>query len=242
MTTDGLFLSPASTRQDGAGQGFGDPTGVASATIGYIVDRLHNRLRLLLGTYGLSRREILRVQDGVARLARDGMAPTGNDFWAWTAQPRAQVLIDRATEAIEDELSLLIAELAFAAPMVGSRPPGAPGRGSVGEVDLAGRVLPLLPRSTDLDQLGWWWQRRLRRAALIRALPALLAGTTADIGLTISRVEMQLLDQAPWVHGDRLLSAFELAYAEIERLGTARVREAQDRLHLAAGGRLALRL
>lgn len=242
MTTDGLFFSPASSRQDGAEQGARDPEGVASATIGYIVDRLHNRLRLLLGTYGLSRREILRVQEGINRLDRDGMAPTGHDFWTWTAQPRAQTLVDRATEAIDDELSLLIAELAFAGPTADASPVvGATGL-SMGEVDLAGRVLAILPRSTDLDELGWWWQRRLRRAALLRAVPSILSGTTADIGLTISRVEMQLLDQAPWVHGDRLLSAFELAYAEIERLGTARVREAQDRLHLAAGGRLALRL
>ncbi len=170
------------------------------------------------------------------------MAPSGNDFWAWTAQPRAQVLIDRASEAIDDELALLIAELAFASPVAGTAPPGHVTRLGLREVDLAGRVLPLLPRSTELDELGWWWQRRLRRAAVRRSVPAILGGTTADIGLAISRVEMQLLDAAPWVHGDRLLSAFELAYAEIERLGTARVREAQYRLRLAAGGRLALRL
>jgi hypothetical protein len=33
----------------------------------------------------------------------------------------------------------------------------------------------------------------------------------------IARVEMALLDRAPWSHGDRLLSAFELAHLDIGR-------------------------
>ncbi|MEL7155102.1 MAG: hypothetical protein AAFN30_00730 [Actinomycetota bacterium] len=237
---------------------------MASPTVDYIVDRLRCRLRLLVRTHGLARRELVRVQQGIARLDRAGVAPSSHDFWAWTAQPRAQVLIDRAGEAIDDELAILVADIGFGALIdrpgsddrpdpvrhrLRRRPPTMaldhvpdPALDPRLDLDLAGRVLPILPRSDDLDQLGWWWQRRLRRAAMVRALPEVLAGTTADIGLTVSRTEMQLLDRAPWAHGDRLLSAFELAYAEIERLGTTRVHQAQDRLALASGGRLALRL
>lgn len=250
MTTDGLFSTPALTRHEGAGRDGCDPHRVASPTVDYVVDRLRCRLRVLVQTHGLTRRELVRVQQGIARLDRAGMAPSSNDFWTWTAQPRARVLIDRAGELIDDELALVIAEVGFGAGNAVGSAQGQAAHGTGGppttafapHLDLAGRVLPILPRSDDLDDLGRWWQRRLRRAAAARAAPRALAGTTAEIGLAVSRTEMQLLDRAPWAHGDRLLSAFELAYADIERLGTARVQEAQDRLAWASRGRLALRV
>ena len=77
------------------------------------------------------------------------------------------------------------------------------------------QLLDAIPSSDPINRLGVWWQRRLRRTATMSALPQLLvAGSGADA--LIGRREMELLDRPPWSHGDRLLSAFELAHSEIK--------------------------
>ncbi|MEZ5408834.1 MAG: hypothetical protein R2761_12465 [Acidimicrobiales bacterium] len=153
--------------------------------------------------HGLSRRELMAYQRAVHALQRVGQAPTPDEFWAATAQPRAQRLLDAARAAIDAELE----------PLARS---GA--RVSAGDVAAA------LPSTADIDELGQWWQRRLRRAATLRALPDVAARLPGAAELTIAHHEMGLLDQPPWSHGDRLLSAFELAHAEIRRHGREQAR------------------
>ncbi len=148
--------------------------------------------------HGLQRRELMAYQRAVHALTRAGRAPTPDEFWAATAQPRAQRLLDAARAAIDTEL----APLARAGALVS-----------------AGDVAAALPSTTEIDELGQWWQRRLRRAATLRALPDVAAGRPGAAEVTIAHHEMWLLDQPPWSHGDRLLSAFELAHAELRRHG-----------------------
>lgn len=148
--------------------------------------------------HGLDRRELMAYQRAVHALRRSGQAPTPDEFWAATAQPRARRLLDAARGAIDTEL----------APLARS-----------GALVSAADVAAALPSTEEIDELGRWWQRRLRRAATLRALPDVAAGRPGAAELTIAHHEMWLLDQPPWSHGDRLLSAFELAYAEIRRHG-----------------------
>lgn len=148
--------------------------------------------------HGLGRRELMAYQRAVHALRRAGQAPTPDEFWAATAQPRAQRLADAARAAIDAELE----------PLARS-----------GALVSASDVATALPSTQDIDGLGQWWQRRLRRAATLRALPDVAARLPDAAELTIAHHEMWLLDQPPWSHGDRLLSAFELAHAEIRRHG-----------------------
>ncbi len=79
-----------------------------------------------------------------------------------------------------------------------------------------GRVLEAVPSGHGIHDLGSWWHRRLRRAAVRRSLPALpRAWPAGRIDIVVGRAELELLDGPPWAHGDRLLSAFELAHSEI---------------------------
>ena len=159
-------------------------------------------LRLAMGRvcreHGLDRRELMAYQRAVHALDRAGEAPTPDEFWAATAQPRARHLLDAARATIDREL---------------------PAVARTGDVLAVGDVVAALPSTAAIDELGRWWQRRLRRAAAMRALPDVAARLPGAAELTIAHHEMWLLDQAPWSHGDRLLSAFELAYAEIRRHG-----------------------
>ncbi len=148
--------------------------------------------------HGLDRRELMAYQRAVHALRRTGQAPSPDEFWATTAQPRARRLLDAARAVIDTELAPLVRTRAL-----------------VSAVDVA----TALPSTLEIDELGQWWQRRLRRAATLRALPDVAARLPGAAELTIAHHEMWLLDQPPWSHGDRLLSAFELAHAEIRRHG-----------------------
>ncbi|MEM8922581.1 MAG: hypothetical protein AAGD35_03695 [Actinomycetota bacterium] len=231
MTTDGLIDGAIAARPWEARHW---PVPFDAASTELIVERLRSRLRTTVAAHGLSRRELIDVQRGVMRLQHIGLAPSGDDFWYSTALPRSRTFIERVRTVIDDELGVLIADVGYswATTAIDGRPHG----------DVLEGVLPILPRSADLDELGWWWQRRLRRAAIRTAIPRLLRARTGDLSLVLARAEMQLLDQPPWAHGDRLLSAFELAYAEIERFGTARVLRARSEIDWAANGHLAIRL
>jgi hypothetical protein len=125
-----------------------------------------------------------------------------------TALPRSQVLKAVATAAIDHELDGIADDL--------------DGRWPAGS-DPARLLLAALPSLDPIDELGRWWQRRLRRAATLRALPLIALRAPSQAELVIANVEMSLLDRAPWSHGDRLLSAFETAHAEVISHGRRRV-------------------
>lgn len=160
-------------------------------------------------------------QRDIRRLQRIGALPDPTEYWQRSALPRAAILIDAAMVAVLDEGEALgrgvdrfVAELTDG-PMShwALGPQGRPTiRASVGSA--AAELMASIDGPAPIDALGAWWQRRLRRAAIVRALPRLRANG-ADIELAIGRVEMTLLDRPPWCHGDRLLSAFEIAHGEI---------------------------
>lgn len=194
-------------------------------------ERLAGELRAVYAECGLQRQHIVAIQRSLTSLDRVGLAPTANDFWTASARPRAGRLTERAARAIEHELSALTtrgaADSALEAALgVGRsrRLDGGTAGDRVSASEAASATLQAaIPDRAEIDDLGQWWQRRLRRAATVKALTT-LAGTAAkDAELVVSRYEMQLLESTPWSHGDRLLSAFELANAEIAKLAETRI-------------------
>lgn len=175
-----------------------DPTGTQAGGRPDPLISLREAMARVCRDHGLGRRELMAYHRAVHALTRAGQAPGPDEFWATTAQPRARRLLDAARDAIDAEL----APLARSGALV-----------SVADVAAA------LPSTDEIDELGQWWQRRLRRAATLRALPDVAARRPGAAEITIAHHEMWLLDQPPWSHGDRLLSAFELAHAEIRRHG-----------------------
>lgn len=214
-------------------------------------DRLRHELGTIFSSHGLERKQLLTVQRGLVRLQRHGGAPTANDFWEATARPRAELLTRLAKATIEAELAALVAgeDSTFACTIIAADAMSSSvvTNGSVGAANCTAVVravkqrrrgsvddrheqavatlVAAIPARDGLDELGRWWQRRLRRAATIRAFPT-LAGTAAmRAELVVSQFEMQLLDETPWSHGDRLLSAFELAQSDIRRFAETRIAE-----------------
>ena len=49
-------------------------------------------------------------------------------------------------------------------------------------------------------------------------MPTQLAMSTTALEDRIDHMELELLEQLPWAHGDRLLSAFELAHVDVKTL------------------------
>lgn len=165
---------------------------------------LDGRLAEVWADHGLSRRHLITVQRTVRHQARSGSEPSPEELWRTTAQPLAERYAHHARAVLDREVPAWLAR------------PGAPTLTS----REAGAVLTrVLADSTGLDQLGRWWQRRLRWAAASRHLPDLVVVQTREIERTLDRAELALLDQPPWSHGDRLLTAYELALADLYQYG-----------------------
>ncbi len=169
-----------------------------------ILERLCVCLNAVRTTHDLGRREMRVTERAIRQLDRHGMATTANEFWESTALPRAQHLVEESKRVIERELVLLAQHHPDTDPKI---------------------AVASLPSTAEINDLGAWWQRRLRRAALLRSIPTIASNTPARAEFLIANKEMMLLDRPPWSHSDRLLSAFELAHGQIARYGKRRVTE-----------------
>jgi len=170
---------------------------------------LQSKLATINDSDGLNRKNLLDIHSGIRRLDRRSVAPTSGEFWESTARPMSRRWAAASTEAIDTELAgLLNVIIGDAGSIVGEpdRQIGAP---------IEKRLLEALPDRSELDALGTLWQKRLRRAAMVAALPAMVQRVADDASLVVSEYEMALLDTPPWSQGDRLLSAYELAHREL---------------------------
>lgn len=182
-----------------------------------IVRRLGLGLDAVHRAHDLGRDELVATERGIGRLAQQSMAPPANEFWETTAVPRAHRLVTEAGIVINRALLSLAQHRCSLC----SDRHCSDRHWAVAEAD----VLAVISRAEQIDELGRWWQRRLRRTATLRSIPTVLTRVPAQVELTISTMEMDLLDRAPWSHSDRLLSAFELAHGELARYGRRRVAE-----------------
>jgi hypothetical protein len=77
-------------------------------------------------------------------------------------------------------------------------------------------ILESCAASTDgINLLANRWSTQLRRAAWRRQAPVLMFRSTADADAIIGQAQVALVEECPWAHTDRLLSAFELGHADI---------------------------
>ncbi len=187
--------------------------------------RLALRLRQALSKHDLTRQELLAAQRDVIRLARIGAEPGPTEYWQRSALPRAAALVDEAMLAVADEGAALGEAIdQFLSAATGPPLTGWANRSLNGALLREATARPInqlieaAPPPPPIHALGTWRQGRLHRTAIWRSLPELLPelfSTSGDTEALIGRTELALLDGPPWSHGDRLLSAFELAHGEI---------------------------
>lgn len=189
----------------------------ASASTG----RLAERLLQARDAHDLTKAELIAAQRDVARLHRIGALPAPNEYWKRSALPRAALMIDASMAAIVEEGEALGAALDRFMVEVDESPldrwsASGAGKATVEHVtaQAIAQLMEAVPPSDSIHALGSWWQRRLRRTAVRGAFPGVLASGSQREAV-IGKREMELLDRQPWSHGDRLLSAFELAHNEI---------------------------
>ncbi len=66
-----------------------------------------------------------------------------------------------------------------------------------------------------INEVGAWWQSKLRRRAILATVGRLLFTPLGRYELAVTAAEMTLLSEPPWSHDDRMLSAFELAHGDL---------------------------
>ena len=184
-------------------------------------ERLGARLRRAVELHDLDRRELMAAQRQVQRLRRAGVVSSPADYWDASAAPRARILVEAAVDAVTEETDRLgeAIDRFLTATRRSTLEPwinGADGRAAIqrsGDAAIE-HVLAAVPPSDGIDRLGEWWQRKLQRRALLRAIPRMLV-SRSTVEVVVGEAEVTMLDSPPWSHGDRLLTAFELGHAEI---------------------------
>lgn len=183
-----------------------------------IEHRLKARLDNIRRAHDLDWRTLLDSHREIAALHRMGVAPSPSEFWTSSASPATSELVDKACAAVDDEIVAFrrlvhqFSRAADAASRMAGYDPTPFDRAFTTSVELlAGCALDRGP----LDRLGARWQARLHRSAHLASLPQTLLIPVKRADQVVARIEMGLLDQAPWAQDDRLLTAFELAHADI---------------------------
>jgi hypothetical protein len=143
--------------------------------------------------------------------------PSATAFWEVEAAPVAASLTTAALLAIEPEFDTLDDALArfqrSVGPLIGSARVE-----HLVRVDASAVIWPLTDCGIDrrsIDELGERWQARLHRQAVRRSLLRHPTMSRSKLMTQVAREELAMLDRPPWSHGDRLLSAFEIAHGEI---------------------------
>lgn len=216
---------------------------------------LAHRLETALLLHDLSEKRLWAAHRTVARLHRQGLAPTPTRYWEETAQPEARRLLHEAMQIFEaerDELKKALQQFAITVGeqrraeamavdhVTSDRYQPANGLDPAISVDLAvarnGIDVFLAAASTGgrLNEVGAWWQGRLRRRAILATAGRLLITPLERCELAVSAAEMKLLSGPPWCHDDRLLSAYEVAHSDLRdhvtRAGAGLERQARAML------------
>ena len=182
--------------------------------------RLGSRLQSLYDAHSLQAGDLWESQRKIARMHSEGLAPSPSEFWAETAEPWAGMLTTTCIAAIDEEMIPLsdaisrFTESVAIANANGAEISNQTIRTQL-QTTLAEPIVAVRPDSTHLDALGVVWHSRLRRAAWRRTFPAALFRSSSVSDVKIATAQVELASSAPWVHGDRLHSAFEGAQADI---------------------------
>lgn len=195
-------------------------------------------LKRIFAEHGLDRQKLMRTQQAIDAQSKTGSSPTPTEFWESTALPQSERLRSAAMNQLrlcQDELAAALEQLSHSLrqwPIAGVADETVSGSQSFHDHDLHRRSLhcalrqvairfrTVLPDS-QIDELGRWWQARLYRSALAATLPKSILSSMSELAASARDFEMELLDQPPWSHGDRLLLAFETTHRELRQAITS---------------------
>jgi hypothetical protein len=132
--------------------------------------------------------------------------------------PAAQRLIDDAKAVIDDEMEAFASESVSFRRSARLLTDGDPVRLARAQQTLTEALDTMETIALDpapLDEIGDRFQRRLRRSASASLLPRSFLISPSETERIVDRLELELLDVAPYAHCDKLLVAFELAHADV---------------------------
>jgi hypothetical protein len=175
---------------------------------------------VIADAHDLRQSDLKRTTRELRRLRQDGCEPSPSEFWQTTAEPMAAMLVNTSIAAIDDELTQVddaiyrFSESVRIINRSGSAHVTAAQVRQTLEAEL--NVLESCPASTDSTYLlANRWSTQLRRAAWRRQAHILMFRSAAEADVIIGQAQVALVEECPWAHTDRLLSAFELGHADI---------------------------
>ena len=178
--------------------------------------QLQMRLEVARAAHDLTWRGLLSAQHHATALARAGFEPSGAEFWTATALPLSNALRLASFDIIDEEFARVAAGVAHyqrAAANDDSPVPSVDHQRNVTACLAPLRGISL--NRTPLDRVGVRWQHRLHLAAARRIAGPLLVSPARQCRDRVAQSELHLLMHAPWLHGDRLLNAFETAHVDV---------------------------
>lgn len=186
-----------------------------------ITQRLSSRLHDVQQEHELTLASLLSEQQATHRANKRGEALTATAYWQQVAEPRASRYVTDAMSVVDDEMEPIkdAVERFLKSVRIFSKASGRRADPRAVSGWIAEAVHPLLdtaPQMNNLNRVGEQWQKRLRHSASLRSIPDLLLNPKVSAGDIVSQTEMRLLEDSPWVYGDRMLSAFELATSDIQ--------------------------
>ncbi len=195
-----------------------------------IVELLKARLDSVFDEFDLTKRDLLAANRNGRVVSRRGRQDPAS-YWKTVAVPAADRLRLASIDVIDEETEQLCVEWS----RVIKLDPSLSGHAKpTAEEHL--RMLPsTLPPADHINDLGAWWQKRLRRAASLRAAWPILLSPVGQSELLIDKAELELADSDRWVYSDRLLSAFERAHVDIRQHMATRTNHLIARLGSESG-------
>lgn len=221
------------------------------------------RLATAAAAHDLSEKRLWASHRDMADLHRCGGAPNPIDYWEKTAHPLAQRFLAEMIDVIdgeEEELVRAFQQFAFAvaersrrdAPSMDGNPLDVQPPAGASDIDLATAIavartgvdefVAAATVGNRINEVGAWWQGRLRRKAILVSAGRLLMTPVGRYDSAVAAAEMRLLAEPPWSLDDRLLSAYELAHSDLRDHVETRRRDLRRRfqamlIEAAGGGR-----
>ncbi len=186
-----------------------------------VEQRLNERLEAVRSVYDLTPRALLSSHRQLRELVALGTDPSPTEFWEVTANPLAQAMVEAASRVIDDEVGIFEDAVtrfrrSLTTLVMTTGEDCRPAAAAVLQECIDQMATCSLDRDP-INELGAQWQQRLRRAAGRRLFPKIMLVSTNKSEPLIAVAEMSLLNECPWAHDDRLLSAFELAHADVRQ-------------------------
>lgn len=189
-----------------------------------IRERLVAELSHTQARHEIDWRSLLSSQRDIAEQIAKGSSPDTTTYWEQVAKPRGNDLLAACLQVVDAHLLLVwdavavFVEGVLPTLSINDQPVSLDALQSL-RCDVEHLIEPIAHVALDrsgLDEIGDRWHERLRRQAIRRYVRS---GGIEDAGFAdaIDKQELKMLHQAPWAQADQLLSAYELAHADLRR-------------------------